>query len=131
MRGNRLTKFNGLWLKDPLFESWIAEAPDKTGKALCKLCRADFELGNMGKQALVSHDKGKKHQKRASQLEKVKTETKSITEFCKGLTAFSEKQKDTSDGSSGTERFENSEPQQETMSQPATVQGSSSGIKSC
>ena len=85
----------------------------------------------MEKQALVSHAKGKKHQKRASQLEKVKTETKSITEFCKGSTAFSEKQKDTSDGSSGTEllRIPNPEPQQETMSQPATVQGSSSGIK--
>ena len=89
MSDKKVTKFDVLWLKDPLFESWIAGVPDKTWKALCKLCQAEFELGNMEKQALVRHAKGKKHQKRASQLEKVKTETKSITEFCKGSTAFS------------------------------------------
>ena len=44
MSGKKATKFNVLWLKDPLFESWIAGVPDKTGKALCKFCRAEFEL---------------------------------------------------------------------------------------
>ena len=56
------TLFNEDWLKDSQFSSWIARSIHKD-KARCKLCATDFQLGNMGKQALLSHARGKKHQK--------------------------------------------------------------------
>ena len=56
------TLFNGDWLKDPQFSSWIARSIHKD-KAHCKVCATDFLLENMGKQALQSHARGKKHQK--------------------------------------------------------------------
>ena len=56
------TLYNEDWLKDSQFSSWFAKSSHK-GKARCKLCATDFQLGNMGKQALLSHARGKKHQK--------------------------------------------------------------------
>ena len=56
------TLFNEDWLKDSQFSSWIARSIHKD-KARCKLCATDFQLGNMGKQALLSHARGKKHRK--------------------------------------------------------------------
>ena len=56
------TLFNEDCLKDSQFSSWIARSIHKD-KARCKLCATDFQLGNMGKQALLSHARGKKHQK--------------------------------------------------------------------
>ena len=56
------TLFNEDWLKDSQFSSWIARSIHKD-KARCKLCATNFQLGNMGKQALLSHARGKKHQK--------------------------------------------------------------------
>ena len=56
------TLFNEDWLKDSQFSSWIARSIHKD-KARCKLCATHFQLGNMGKQALLSHARGKKHQK--------------------------------------------------------------------
>lgn len=49
-------------LKTPLF-AWLAQA-QQSSKARCKICSVTFELGNMGKQALISHAKGKKHLRR-------------------------------------------------------------------
>lgn len=59
---SKKTMCNEDWLKDPQFSSWIARSIHKD-KARCKVCETDFLLGNMGKQALVSHARGKKHQK--------------------------------------------------------------------
>ena len=56
------TLFNEDWLKDSQFSSWIARSSHKD-KARCKVCATDFQLGNMGKQARLSHARGKKHQK--------------------------------------------------------------------
>ena len=56
------TLFNEDWLKDSQFSSWIARSIHKD-KARCKLCATDFQLGNMGKQALLSHARGKKHRR--------------------------------------------------------------------
>ena len=61
MSGNiKRTSFNSNWLHDPRFSAWIASAKSKT-KARCNTCAVSFELGNMGRQALLSHARGKKH----------------------------------------------------------------------
>ena len=57
---NKKTVFNDLWLKEPQYSSWLGKAKDST-KASCHLCGVFFELGNMGRKALNSHAKGKKH----------------------------------------------------------------------
>ena len=59
---SKKTLFNEDWFKDPQFSSWIARSIHKD-KARCKVCATAFLLGNMGKQALLSHARGKKHQK--------------------------------------------------------------------
>lgn len=56
------TLFNEDWLKDSQFCSWIVRSIHKD-KARCKVCATDFQFGNMGKQAFLSHARGKKHQK--------------------------------------------------------------------
>jgi len=55
------TLFNEDWFKDSQFSSWIARSIHKD-KARRKVCATDLQLGNMGKQALVSHAQGTKHQ---------------------------------------------------------------------
>ena len=88
-------------------------------------------------QNLMSHmhAKGKKHQKKASQFRNIKREMKSITGFCSESTAISKKQKNNNDVSGGAQlnpagyfRILNPEPQQGTLSQPATSQASSNSI---
>lgn len=66
-KGIKQTAFNKAWLQDPDFSSWIAEASKY--KAKCTVCNVLFELGNMGKKALRSHAKGKKHQSLANMKE--------------------------------------------------------------
>ena len=56
------TLFNEDWFKDSQFSSWIARSIHKD-RARCKICATDLQLGKMGKQALLSHVRGKKHQK--------------------------------------------------------------------
>ena len=46
------TLFNENWLNDSQFSSWIARSICKD-KACCKVCATNFQLGNMGKQALI------------------------------------------------------------------------------
>lgn len=58
---NKSTKFNSDWLRDPLFSSWIGVDPNSNVRACCLVCGVKIELGNMGRQALTSHSKGKKH----------------------------------------------------------------------
>jgi len=57
---SKKTVFNDQWLKEPQFSSWLGKSKDST-KASCHLCGVFFELGNMGRKALNSHAKGKKH----------------------------------------------------------------------
>ena len=54
------TLFNSNWLEEEQFKSWLTSTKDGN-KAICKLCKKDIELWNMGRQALVSHCSGKNH----------------------------------------------------------------------
>ena len=60
MSKKKKTIFNPLWLEDDEFKSWLCSSKE-SDKARCKLCKKDFELSNMGRQALISHASGKKH----------------------------------------------------------------------
>lgn len=57
--GHKQTYFNRLWLSDPKFH-WTQEAESRTC-CYCKYCKKSFDLSNMEKSALVSHQAGKKH----------------------------------------------------------------------
>jgi len=62
---NRRTVFNKLWTDKTLFPDvagWVAEAPGLPFEASCKFCRININLSNMGRQALISHAAGAKHQ---------------------------------------------------------------------
>ena len=78
---SKVTKFNTEWLKDPLFSSWVGVDPSSNTRARCILCGVKFELGNMGRQALISHSKGKKHELKVNITDKVKQENKSLDMF--------------------------------------------------
>ena len=54
------TIFNPLWLEEDEFRSWLYSAR-QNDKTKCKLCKKEFELSNMGKQALTNHASGMKH----------------------------------------------------------------------
>ena len=41
---------------------WLVEVPGDNKLARCKHCKKSFNLSNMGRQALVSHGTGQKHQ---------------------------------------------------------------------
>ena len=55
------TSFNSAWLQEELFKPWLGTVEKDNHKARCIVCGLTFELSNMGKQALISHSKGKKH----------------------------------------------------------------------
>ena len=78
MSSNKQTKFNKEWITNPAFSSWVGVDPYSDTKARCMLCGYSFELGNMGKQSLVSHANGKKHKVKAQLSVKVKQEIKPI-----------------------------------------------------
>ena len=44
--------------------SWVARVLDDNKKAKCKVCRKSFELSNMGRGALTSHQTTSEKQKR-------------------------------------------------------------------
>ena len=78
---SKSTKFNTEWLKDPQFSSWVGVDPNSNVRARCVLCGVKVELGNMGRQALTSHSKGKKHLNKAQMSQKIKHESQSLTSF--------------------------------------------------
>ena len=49
-------------LSNPEFKIWLVEVPGDNKLARCKHCKKSFNLSNMGRQALVSHGTGQKHQ---------------------------------------------------------------------
>lgn len=55
------THFQGAWLTDPDFTTWVKRVDKKPTYAYCLVCKYEFSLSNMGRQALKSHMKGKKH----------------------------------------------------------------------
>ena len=55
----RLTLFNDDWLKQDEFKLWLQKVNSKTAK--CTLCLQQFDISNMGKSAIKSHSKGKRH----------------------------------------------------------------------
>ena len=100
MSSNKQTKFNKEWIKDPAFSSWVGVDPYSDTKARCMLCGYSFELGNMGKQSLVSHANGKKHKVKAQLSIKVKQEIKPIDlHFDKVVPSTSVENNDTSSNS--------------------------------
>ena len=50
------------WLSDSEFKMLLVEVPGDNKLARCKHCKKSFNLSNMGRQALVSHGTGQKHQ---------------------------------------------------------------------
>lgn len=56
--------FNADWANksiNPDFAEWVREVPQNPFSAYCLLCKKIISLSNMGKQALTSHAKRKKH----------------------------------------------------------------------
>ena len=54
------TYFQNSWLNNVLYSTWLEKAPDRKN-AICKLCKSDFSLSNMGIEALKCHMEGVKH----------------------------------------------------------------------
>ena len=69
---SRQTSFNSAWLQEELFKPWLGTVEKDNHKARCIVCGLTFELSNMGKQALISHSKGKKHVKKMKHASKTK-----------------------------------------------------------
>lgn len=69
---SKSTKFN---------TEWIGVGPDSNVRARCVLCGVKIELGNMGRQALISHSKGKKHMNNTEMSKKIKQESLSLDGF--------------------------------------------------
>ena len=59
----RKCTFNDDWLRIKEFESWLDKGPNRS-VAYCKLCQQSFDVSNMGRSALNSHAKGKKHKEK-------------------------------------------------------------------
>ena len=58
------TYFQDEWLEEDEFSSWVARVLDDNKKAKCKVCRKSFELSNMGRGSLTSHQmKSEKHKR--------------------------------------------------------------------
>lgn len=58
--------FSDLWLTNEDYKNWL-EKVVRGGKverhrAKCRLCVKEFDIGNMGEAAVISHMQGKKHQ---------------------------------------------------------------------
>ena len=58
--------FQDSWVKDPSFSPWLKRSGSKNNEAYCTLCKKTIDYKSMGRSALVSHMKGKKHLSLAS-----------------------------------------------------------------
>ena len=58
---SKQTAFNSAWLKEDLFSQWLASVESDKDKERCTVYGINFELSNIGKQALIRHSKGRKH----------------------------------------------------------------------
>ena len=58
--------FQDSWVKDPSFSPWLKRSGSKNNEAYCSLCKKTIDYKSMGRSAIVSHMKGKKHLSLAS-----------------------------------------------------------------
>jgi hypothetical protein len=63
MKPRNKTTFIDQWmdLSKNLSWTWLKRKTGDNYRACCTVCRSDFDISNMGKSAIVSHEKGKKH----------------------------------------------------------------------
>ena len=78
---SKVTRFSDTWLFDPAFSSWIAKDNNYLTKFRCCLCGGRYALGNMGRTALISHARGKKHTSRVVLSAKVMKEQHTLAAF--------------------------------------------------
>lgn len=69
------TSFQDAWLSDPEFKLWVKRVDQKPKSAFCIFCHSEFALSNMGRQALKSHMKSKKH------VSVISSNSKTVLEF--------------------------------------------------
>lgn len=62
--------FNDAWLKDVMYQTWLASVPGDKHKGKCKVCKKDFDISNMGECSLKSHSSSLKHKNLMSLLSK-------------------------------------------------------------
>ena len=72
----RKTYFLDEWLEDPEFVGIISSVPSDKSSFRCLLCKKNFNLSNMGRQAVVSHIK--KSKSHTSKLKSVQTVDKKV-----------------------------------------------------
>ena len=58
----RKKKFSELWVKNPKNDPWLSKKSEFLGS--CSYCCKEIDVFNMGKTALKSHMKSKKHTER-------------------------------------------------------------------
>ena len=78
---SKVTRFSDTWLFDPASSSWIANDKNYLTKFRCCLCGGRYELRNIGRIALISHARGKKHTSRVVLSAKVKKEQHTLAAF--------------------------------------------------
>ncbi|KAL3888330.1 hypothetical protein ACJMK2_000700 [Sinanodonta woodiana] len=61
-------KFQDKWLTNNAFKSWIRKDTSNSHGAFCQLCNKSIDLTSIGKTALTSHSKGKKHKENEDRL---------------------------------------------------------------
>jgi hypothetical protein len=61
MSKTKRTTFNNDWLADDHFSSWLKPVVQNKYQVFCILCRKTIELSNMGRQAILSHQKSAMH----------------------------------------------------------------------
>ncbi|KAI4465306.1 protein lzic [Holotrichia oblita] len=57
--------FDIKWVNPELnddWSNWLEPFKNSTNEGWCRLCKKTFSLSNMGRQAVISHQKSKKHQ---------------------------------------------------------------------
>ena len=68
MASVRKTMFNNDWLSNLNWSSWLTRCSDNPCVSRCKICVKNFALSNMGKQAIISHEKSTGHKKNVEAL---------------------------------------------------------------
>jgi hypothetical protein len=81
---SKQTSFNSNWLTDTEFKCWVGKDPNNVNQARCVICGGGaFYLGNMGKQPLISHAKGKKHTEKLALVTRIKKENTMMSHLVK------------------------------------------------
>ncbi len=63
--------FNGLWLEDGAFCSWLKPVANNRYQAYCTLCKKALELSSLGIKSLQSHANSEKHKVAVKGLQRV------------------------------------------------------------